>query len=103
MEKNSTKTIVRSIDLQTTGEFMSKYRTQGAVETRCLASLKCLCVLVCPNELLLQMGEVLKGVNHPTEMWTEFDKYFMVPRKRRVAALSSGCLSSTAFDISGRV
>ena len=29
LEKNSTKTIVRSIDLQTTGEFMSKYRTQG--------------------------------------------------------------------------
>ena len=38
LEKNSTKTIARSIDLQTTGEFMSKHRTQGAVKTRCLAS-----------------------------------------------------------------
>ena len=62
-----------------------------------LGFLKCLCVLVCPNELLLQVGEVLKGVNHPTEMWTEFDKYVMVPRKRRAAALSSGWISSTAF------
>ena len=36
-----------------------------------LSFLKCLCVLVCPNELLLQMGEAPKGINHPTEMWAE--------------------------------
>ena len=39
-----------------------------------LGLLKCLCVLVCPNELFLQIGEVPEGVNHPTEMWTELSQ-----------------------------
>ena len=72
LEKNSTKTIVRSIDLQDNRGIHVKIPYTGCCGDKVLGFLKCLFVLVCPNELLLQMGEVLKGVNHPTETWTEF-------------------------------
>ena len=67
-----------------------------------LSFLKCLCVLVCPNELLLQMGEARRGLTTLLRCGQNFDKYIRVPRKRRVAALSFGYgISITAFDISG--